>query len=90
MESFENIYLDLSEKPGKCRIAESGLGWKPSGGGDTFTRDGSDIASAAWSRAAKGFELKLFTRSSDVIFLDGFTSEVRHSLITAQQPMAGH
>ena len=76
MESFENVHLDLSEKPGKCRIAESGLGWKPSGGGDTFTLDGSNVASAGWSRAAKGYELKILTRSSDVYFLDGFTAEV--------------
>lgn len=77
MESFERIYLDLSKQPGKCRIAETGLGWKPSGGGDTFTLDASNIGSAQWSRAAKGFELKILSRSSGVIQLDGFEQEVR-------------
>ncbi|KAL9094078.1 MAG: hypothetical protein Q9165_003748 [Trypethelium subeluteriae] len=77
-ESFDNIYLDLSKQSGKCRFADSGLGWKPSGGGDTFTLDGSNIGSAQWSRAARGFELKVLTRSggtTEIIQLDGFQQE---------------
>ncbi|KAE8330172.1 hypothetical protein BDV39DRAFT_170838 [Aspergillus sergii] len=75
MESFDNIYLDLSKQPGKCKLAESGLGWKPSGGGETFTLDSSNVGAAQWSRAAKGFELKILSRSSGVIQLDGFDQE---------------
>lgn len=75
-ETFENIYLDLSKQPGKCRFAESGLGWKPSAGGETFTLDGGNIAGAQWSRAAKGYELKIYSRSTGVIQLDGFEQEV--------------
>ena len=77
MESFERIHLDLSKQPGKCRIAETGLGWKPSGAGETFTLDANNISNAQWSRAAKGFELKIFTRTNEVIQLDGFDQEVR-------------
>ncbi|KAJ5099322.1 FACT complex subunit pob3 [Penicillium argentinense] len=58
-----------------CKLAESGLGWKPSGGGETFTLDSSNIGAAQWSRAAKGFELKILSRSSGVIQLDGFDQE---------------
>jgi hypothetical protein len=76
-ESFDNIYLDLSKQPGKCKLAESGLGWKPSGGGETFTLDSSNVGAAQWSRAAKGYELKILSRSSGVIQLDGFDQEVR-------------
>ncbi|KAB8266024.1 hypothetical protein BDV32DRAFT_114932 [Aspergillus pseudonomiae] len=75
MESFDNIYLDLSKQPGKCKLAESGLGWKPSGGGETFTLDSSNVGAAQWSRAAKGYELKILSRSSGVIQLDGFDQE---------------
>ncbi|KAL4992772.1 FACT complex subunit pob3 [Aspergillus falconensis] len=75
MESFDNIYLDLSNQPGKCKLAETGLGWRPSGGGDTFTLDSSNIGAAQWSRAAKGYELKILSRSSGVIQLDGFDQE---------------
>ncbi|KAI9372929.1 FACT complex subunit pob3 [Aspergillus egyptiacus] len=75
MESFDNIYLDLSKQPGRCKLAEGGLGWKPSGGGDTFTLDSSNIGAAQWSKAAKGFELKILSRSSGVIQLDGFDQE---------------
>ncbi|EEP77006.1 conserved hypothetical protein [Uncinocarpus reesii 1704] len=74
-ESFENIYLDLSKQPGKCKLAESGLGWKPSGGGDTFTLDKSNVGAAQWSRAAKGYELKILPRTGGVIQLDGFQQE---------------
>jgi len=76
-ETFENIYLDLSKQSGKCRFAESGLGWKPSGGGDTFTLDAGQIGGAQWSRASKGYELKILSRNVGVIQLDGFEQEVR-------------
>ena len=77
MESFERIYLDLSKQPGKCRIAETGLGWKPSSGGETWTQDKEAITGAQWSRAARGFELKLLLRTQGIIQLDGFDQEVR-------------
>ncbi|RDL40628.1 FACT complex subunit POB3 [Venustampulla echinocandica] len=74
-ESFDGIYLDLSKESGKCRFAETGLGWKPSGGGDTFTLDHSNIGGAQWSRASKGYEVKILLRNSGVVQLDGFTQE---------------
>ncbi|RKF81431.1 FACT complex subunit ctc-1 [Golovinomyces cichoracearum] len=75
MESFHNIYLDLSKESGKCRFAETGLGWKPSGGGEAFTLDHSSIGAAQWSRAAKGYEVKILMRNSGVVQLDGFSQE---------------
>merc|ERR1711939_849465 len=75
LESFDNIYLDLSKESGKCRFAENGFGWKPSGGGDTFTLDHSNIGGAQWSRAAKGYEVKILLRNSGVVQLDGFSQE---------------
>lgn len=75
-ESFDNIYLDLSKESGKCRFAETGFGWKPVGGGETFTLDHNNIASAQWSRAAKGYEIKIVQRAkSGIIQLDGFLQE---------------
>lgn len=76
MEAFERIYFDLSKQPGKCRIAETGIGWKPSGGGETFTLDSSNFTAAQWSRAAKGYELRVLTRNKGIIQLDGFDQEV--------------
>jgi structure-specific recognition protein 1 len=85
-ENFSDIYLDLSKKPGTTRFAESGWGWKPSGGGDTFTIDKTQIVSAQWSRAARGYEVKVLTRSNEhaVIQLDGFKHEVCHIRTYAQ------
>ncbi|KAI9645990.1 FACT complex subunit [Ciborinia camelliae] len=74
-ESFENIYLDLSKDSGRCRFAETGFGWRPSGGGDTFTLENSNIAGAQWSKASKGFEVKLLLRNSDICQLDGFLQD---------------
>lgn len=77
-ESFDNIYLDLSKESGKSRFAENGLGWKPAGGGEAFTLDSSNIGGAQWSRAARGYEVKILLRSSGVVQLDGFHQEVRN------------
>jgi len=73
-ESFDDIFLDISKQSGKCRIAESGLGWKPANG-ETFTLDKAECLSAQWSRASRGFELKIFTRNDRVVQLDGFRQE---------------
>ena len=75
METFENIFLDLSKLPGRCRIAESGLGWKGTNTA-TFTVESANLGGAQWSRAARGYELKILSRSSGVIQLDGFELDV--------------
>lgn len=77
-ETFENIYLDLSRQPGKCRFAASGMGWKPSGG-DTWTLQNTEISNAQWSRAARGYEVKIFTRTMGIVQLDGFEADVRYN-----------
>ncbi|KAF2643293.1 SSrecog-domain-containing protein [Massarina eburnea CBS 473.64] len=75
-EAFENIYLNLSKTPGVTRFAESGWGWKPVKGSDaTYTSDKSDIMSAQWSRAARGYEVKMLTRKDGIVQLDGFSQE---------------
>jgi len=76
-ETFDGIYLDLSKESGKCRFAETGLGWKPSSGGETFTLERESIGGAQWSRAAKGMEVKILLRNSGIVQLDGFSQEVR-------------
>ncbi|KAF2184748.1 SSrecog-domain-containing protein [Zopfia rhizophila CBS 207.26] len=75
METFPETYLNLSKKHGVTRFAESGWGWRPSSGGDTFTLDQSQIVQAQWSRAARGYEVKLLSRADGVIQLDGFKHE---------------
>lgn len=51
------------------------MGWRVSGGTETFTLDRSNIGAAQWSRAARGYELKILSRTSGVIQLDGFEQE---------------
>lgn len=82
-ESFEAIYLDLSKQSGKCRFADSGFAWKPAAGGDTFTLDKDNVGQAQWSRASRGYELKVLSRSSGVHQFDGFQQEVGHLLVSS-------
>ncbi|KAI5804445.1 hypothetical protein EDC01DRAFT_643438 [Geopyxis carbonaria] len=73
-ETFENIYLDLSRSSGKCRFAASGIGWKPQVG-ETWTLQNTEILSAQWSRAAKGYELKIHSRAMGIFQMDGFLQD---------------
>lgn len=90
MESFENIYLDLSKESGKCRFSDAGLGWKPAGGGDAVTLESSNIAGAHWSRASKGYEVKILQRNSEVMQLDGFQQEDHERLTRVFKNWYGH
>src|SRR5947207_2440271 len=76
-ETFENIYLDLSRTAGRCRFAKTGMGWKPAGG-QTWTLNSSDISASVchWSRAARGYELKMYTKAHGIVQLDGFEPQV--------------
>jgi structure-specific recognition protein 1 len=78
-EAFNDIYLNLSRKPGATRFSDSGFGWKPADG-ETYTCDQSQIIQAQWSRAARGYEIKILSRNDGVIQLDGFKQEVRDPL----------
>lgn len=80
-ETFDNIHLDLSKETGKCRFADNGLGWKPAGGGETFTLEKSNIGGAQWSRAARGYEVKILQRNSGIIQLDGFAQDDHDRLV---------
>ncbi|KAH9868550.1 FACT complex subunit, partial [Plenodomus biglobosus] len=74
-EAFNDIYLNLSRKPGATRFSDSGFGWKPAAGGETYTCDQSQIVQAQWSRAARGYEVKILSRNDGVIQLDGFKQD---------------
>ena len=76
MESFQNIHYDLSKFPGRLKVADSGMGWKGKGADDGLTLESGSINSAQWSRGARGYEVKILSRSQGVILLDGFQEEV--------------
>ena len=78
METFDNIFYEISKQPGKFRLRETGLGWKPNGSDTaTLTLEGTEVQSATWSRAAKGYELKVLSRKNGMVQLDGFQEDVR-------------
>lgn len=67
--------MDFSKQSGRCRFADSGLGWKPSGSGETFTLTKESILHAYWNRAARGFEVKVYRKDAPVVQFDGFHDE---------------
>ena len=80
-ETFEGIHLDLSKQPGRCRFASSGMGWKALARqgqkeAEVWTLPANEFQQAHWSRAAKGYELRVFTRTMGVVQLDGFEQDV--------------
>lgn len=90
--TYDGIYLNQSRYPGRMRIIESGLGWKPSdksqGGSakaeqQVFTIPSEEILTAHWSRASRGYELRVQTKNNGVSQFDGFDGEDQNSLKNA-------
>ena len=99
-ETFENIYLDLSRVGGRCRFGASGMGWKPNSKGanakdlkdqnmELWTLEAHEFIQAHWSRASKGYELKVFTRTMGIVQLDGFEQDVRNLSLITLEPVNG-
>ncbi|KAK9457936.1 hypothetical protein V1511DRAFT_485233 [Dipodascopsis uninucleata] len=74
MTQFDNIYFNQSARPGRLRFANSGLGWKSSSKNPSppFLLPQSEVVSANWSRAAKGYECRVLTKDHGVVQFDGF------------------
>ncbi len=64
---WENIYHGLDSTPGKLRMSQGGLGWKPSvGEGSTITIPADQMASFQWVRVARNYNF-LSTSSKTAI-----------------------
>ncbi|GMM30440.1 FACT complex subunit [Martiniozyma asiatica (nom. inval.)] len=78
---YDKIYLNQSRFPGRMRIADSGLGWKPQQipGATTkstpFLLPSDELSTCHWSRGSRGYELRIDTKNKGVIMLDGFDSQ---------------
>ncbi|KAG4305006.1 hypothetical protein PORY_001681 [Pneumocystis oryctolagi] len=72
---YDDIHLNQGKIAGRLRLASSGLGWKEPNSEDPYIVSASDIRKAQWSRAARGFELKLTLRNGGFVQLDGFEDE---------------
>ena len=89
---FDGIYLNQSRVPGRVRIAPSGLGWKAQevknrGGSakvsEPFLLEGDEVQSAFWSRASRGYEVRVLTKNKGALQLDGFDVEEFNALKTS-------
>ncbi|PWY99997.1 putative POB3-protein that binds to DNA polymerase I [Testicularia cyperi] len=55
---WDNIFHGLDATPGKLRMSQGGLGWKPSvGEGTTITIPADQMASFQWVRVARNYQL---------------------------------
>ena len=84
MESFQNIHLDISKQVGRLRIADYGMGWKPVSGESGLSLDPSNFGPCQWSRSARGYEMRVMSRSQGVIQLDGFQQDVSLIAFTSE------
>ncbi|ORY79403.1 hypothetical protein BCR37DRAFT_381540 [Protomyces lactucae-debilis] len=82
---FDDIHLNLGDKPGKLRLAESGLGWKSPASTTPFTLPTSDIKHADWVKASRGYMLKITTRQGDAVTLDNFREDDVEALSSSIQ-----
>ena len=76
METFQDIHLDISKHTGRLRIADYGMGWKPTGGSNGLSLDPQAINQCYWSKGARGYELRILSRAQGVILMDGFQQAV--------------
>ncbi|KAI9365718.1 hypothetical protein BD770DRAFT_433196 [Pilaira anomala] len=68
---FNSIYCGLQPDLGRFRLSQNGLGWK--GGRDRTIIVGTDeLKKMSWTRAARGFELRVLKKDNTVLKFDGF------------------
>ncbi|GAN00714.1 FACT complex subunit pob3 [Mucor ambiguus] len=68
---FNSIYCGLQPDLGRFRLSQNGLGWK--GGRDrTVIVATDDLKKMSWTRAARGFELRVLQKDNTVLKFDGF------------------
>lgn len=78
---FERIYLNSSKAHGRFRLAPTGLGWKPAAVAGSATKQepyllpSEELSSATWSRASRGYELRVQTKNRGVLSFDGFDTQ---------------
>lgn len=74
IEEFEQIFLSGKSLliPGKLRMAQSGLGFKPHYGATVTAIAPSEIKRAQFMRGCKGLMLRLQLGNSKVVRFDGF------------------
>lgn len=89
---YDAIYFNQSRLYGQVRMSESGLGWKATeklqGGSaanvsEPFLLPANELLSAQWSRGAKGYMLRIQTKTNSTVQLDGFDAESFNSLKNA-------
>lgn len=72
---FNVIYCGLQPDAGRFRLSQNGLGWK--GTRDRTIIVGTDeLKKMSWTRAARGFELRVLKKDNTVLKFDGFKPDV--------------
>ncbi|ETW81622.1 hypothetical protein HETIRDRAFT_475056 [Heterobasidion irregulare TC 32-1] len=72
---FDRIYHGLFQKPGKFRVANSGMAWREEEKDEVTSMPNSDIKWAQWLRVARGFQLRVGLKDRRRETFDGFERE---------------
>lgn len=72
---FEAIHCGIRPDQGRFRLAPNGLGWKA--GDKTTVVPAEDLRKVSWSRAARGFELRVVLKDNSILKFDNFKADVR-------------
>lgn len=75
---FEAIHCGIRPDRGRFRLAPNGLGWKA--GDKTTVVPAEDLRKVSWSRAARGFELRVVLKDNSILKFDNFKADVRSML----------
>lgn len=90
--SYDGIYCNQSRVPGEVRMSGDGLGWRatPSVSATSAARvskpfllPAGELLSAQWSRGAHNWLVRIQTRNSGPVQLDGFKEDDFHGLKSA-------
>lgn len=78
---YESIHCGMLPEKGRFRFAPNGLGWK-SASGKTTVISSDDLKKLSWSRAARGYQLRVQCKDNTVHRFDGFKSEVSTMIVS--------
>ena len=72
---FESIHCGVQPDKGRFRIAPNGIGWKATSGKTTVVSV-DDLKKLSWSRAARGYQMRVLLKDNTVYKFDGFKADV--------------
>ncbi|KAI9321252.1 hypothetical protein BX666DRAFT_1900156 [Dichotomocladium elegans] len=68
---FDSIHNGVRSDVGRFRLAQNGIGWRSSNN-QTTVIPATDLKRASWSRAARGYQVRIVLKDNTIHKFDGF------------------